>query len=356
MWCVPESPRQCRFFFTQCSASRPILLFLYVYDLPPPGFSRYVLYRLTVPMGSTEHFLVKGTLEERARDLLPVTALDKELADECSLAYSLFFKFIQALAAVAIDQGCCVWPDGTKYPHEGIDLIDMHNLSSSLNLYDHIEHAYANMSNMERPSADVVVALLDTVGVEALCKRGANIEFFAASLFLRRAHAYRDPRASDCKLTDFQNRRVRKEVGVQLTARLVGDEWDAATFMFHHDLDHSTAPSVSGADVLGEAIGLPASAIGVADGSDRRASRLRTPVPCKVVPPRAAAPAPRLCMCPLVCYKQVFGESDFCDFCTVDSTDYECECVGDVGVDGRGCCAGSDDDDEPDEEIGSDDD
>ena len=64
---------------------------------------------------------------------------------------------------------------------------------------------------------------------------------FAASLFLRRDHAYRDPRASDRKLTDFQNRRARKEVGVQLTARLVGEEWDAATFMFHHDLDHSRA-------------------------------------------------------------------------------------------------------------------
>ena len=241
MWCVPESPRQCRFFFTHCSASRPILLFLYVYDLPPPGYSRYVLHRLTVPMGSTEHFLVKGTLEERARDLLPVTALDKELVGGCSLAYSLFCKFIEALAPEAIDRGLHVWPDETPVPHEGIDLDDMHSLSSTLNLYDHIERAYANMSDRERSTADVVVAVLLTVGVEALCKRGADIEFFAASLFLRRDHAYRDPRARDLKLTDFQNRRARKEVGVQLTARLVGEEWDAATFMFHHDLDHSRA-------------------------------------------------------------------------------------------------------------------
>ena len=103
-----------------------------------------------------------------------------------------------------------VRPDETPCPHEGIDLNDMHSLSSTLNLYDHIERAYANMSDMERPTADVVVAVLLTVGVEALCKRGANIEFFAASLFLRRDHAYRDPRASDRKLTDFQNRRARK--------------------------------------------------------------------------------------------------------------------------------------------------
>ena len=69
-----------------------------------------------------------------------------------------------------------VRPDETPCPHEGIDLNDMHSLSSTLNLYDHIERAYANMSDMERPTADVVVAVLLTVGVEALCKRGANIE------------------------------------------------------------------------------------------------------------------------------------------------------------------------------------
>ena len=192
-------------------------------------------------MGSTEHFLVKGTMEERTRDLLPVTALDKELVGGCSLAYSLFCKFIEALAPEAIDRGLHVWPDETPVPHEGIDLDDMHSLSSTLNLYNHIERAYANMSDRERSTADVVVAVLLTIGVEALCKRGADIEFFAASLFLRRDHPYRDPRAHDLKLTDFQNRRARKEVGVQLTARLVGEEWDAATFMFHHDLDHSRA-------------------------------------------------------------------------------------------------------------------
>ena len=189
-------------------------------------------------MGSTEHFLVKGTLEERARDLLPVTSLDKELVDGCSLAYSLFFKFIEALAAAAVEQGLHVMPDGTPSPHEGIDLDEMHNLSSTLNLYDHIEHAYANMSDVERVAADVVVAVLLTVGVEALCKCGANIEFFAASLFLRRGHAYRDPRASGWKLADFQNRRARKEMGVRITTRLVGAEWDAATFEFHQNLDH----------------------------------------------------------------------------------------------------------------------
>ena len=159
-------------------------------------YYRVPAHRLTGPMGSTEHFLVKGTLEERARDLLPITALDKELVDGCSLAYSLFFKFIEALAAAGIEQGLHVMPDGTPSPHEGIDLDEMHNLSSTLNLYDHIEHAYANMSDVERVAADMVVAVLLTVGVEALCKCGANIEFFAASLFLRRGHAYRDPRAS----------------------------------------------------------------------------------------------------------------------------------------------------------------
>ena len=89
MWCVPESPRQCRFFFTHCSASRPILLFRCWYDLPPPGYSRYVLYRLTVPMGSTEHFLVKGTLEERARDLaLPSRAGASRASQLCLWAFS----------------------------------------------------------------------------------------------------------------------------------------------------------------------------------------------------------------------------------------------------------------------------
>ena len=184
--------------------------------------------------GATEHVLVKGTLEERARDLLPITALDRELVGGWrSLAYSLFMRFIEALSPAVIDQGFHVWPDETPYPHEGIDLVDMDNLSSTLNLYAHIERAYANMSDKERAAADVVVAVLMMVGVEALCKRGMNIEFLAASLFLRRDHPYRDPRAEDHKLTDFRNRRARKVVGVQITARLVGEEWDAATFMFH---------------------------------------------------------------------------------------------------------------------------
>ena len=64
--------------------------------------------------------------------------------------------------------------------------------------------------------------------------------------------------------------------------------------------------------------------------------------------PRVAASRPRLCMCPLVCFHEVFGEEDFCDFCNADPSD-ECECAGeDCGPLDRRCCVGSDDD-EPDD-------
>ena len=57
------------------------------------------------------------------------------------------------------------------------------------------------------------------------------------------------------------------------------------------------------------------------------------------------APTRRLCMCPLGCFHEVFGEEVFCDFCNAED---ECECAGeDAGLD-RPCCAGSDDD-EPDD-------
>ena len=47
------------------------------------------------------------------------------------------------------------------------------------------------------------------------------------------------------------------------------------------------------------------------------------------VPPELhlAAATPRMCMCPLVCYREVFGEDNFCDFCNADAVD-ECECAG----------------------------
>ena len=70
--------------------------------------------------------------------------------------------------------------------------------------------------------------------------------------------------------------------------------------------------------------------------------RQRTAAPANGGP--AATPQPvRLCMCPLVCYHQVFGDEQFCDFCNEDD---ECECAGeDVGMD-RLCCV-DDYDDEP---------
>ena len=52
------------------------------------------------------------------------------------------------------------------------------------------------MSAMEQAAAavDVVVAILLIIGVEALYKRGTNIEYYymAASLFLRRGHPHRN--------------------------------------------------------------------------------------------------------------------------------------------------------------------
>ena len=62
--------------------------------------------------------------------------------------------------------------------------------------------------------------------------------------------------------------------------------------------------------------------------------------------PRVAASKPRLCMCLLICFHEVFG--DFCDFCNADASD-ECECAGEYrGPLDRRCYAGSDDS-EPDD-------
>ena len=70
---------------------------------------------------------------------------------------------------------------------------------------------------------------------------------------------------------------------------------------------------------------------------------------CEATP--ATAPRRRLCMCPLHCFHEVFGEEDFCDFCNAGAAwmaDGECECVGEnTGLD-RPCCVGSDDDDPDD--------
>ena len=64
--------------------------------------------------------------------------------------------------------------------------------------------------------------------------------------------------------------------------------------------------------------------------------------------PRVAASKPRLCMCPLICFHEVFGEGNFCDFCNADASD-ECECAGEYrGPLNRRCCTGSDDS-EPDD-------
>ena len=50
-------------------------------------------------------------------------------------------------------------------------------------------------------------------------------------------------------------------------------------------------------------------------------------------------------MCPLVCFHQVFGDEQFCDFCNEDD---ECECAGeDVGMD-RLCCVNYYDDEPED--------
>ena len=43
--------------------------------------------------------------------------------------------------------------------------------------------------------------------------------------------------------------------------------------------------------------------------------------------PRVAASKPRLCTCLLICFHEVFGEGNFCDFCNADASD-ECECAG----------------------------
>ena len=48
------------------------------------------------------------------------------------------------------------------------------------------------MSAMEQAAAVVVVAILLIIGVEALYKRGTNIEYMTASLFLRRGHPHRN--------------------------------------------------------------------------------------------------------------------------------------------------------------------
>ena len=40
-----------------------------------------------------------------------------------------------------------------------------------------------------------------------------------------------------------------------------------------------------------------------------------------------AAATPKMCMCPLICFHEVFGEDNFCDFCNADAVD-ECECAG----------------------------
>ena len=71
------------------------------------------------------------------------------------------------------------------------------------------------------------------------------------------------------------------------------------------------------------------------------------------VPPElhVAAATPR--MCPLVCYHEVFGEDNFCDFCNADAAD-ECECAGEYrGPLNRRCCAGSDDSEPDDDEYAS---
>ena len=34
-----------------------------------------------------------------------------------------------------------------------------------------------------------------------------------------------------------------------------------------------------------------------------------------------------MCMCPLICFHEVLGEDNFCDFCNADAVD-ECECAG----------------------------
>ena len=67
--------------------------------------------------------------------------------------------------------------------------------------------------------------------------------------------------------------------------------------------------------------------------------------------PHVAAATPRMCMCLLICFHEVFGEENFCDFCNADASD-ECECASEhcVGSDDsvRRCCVGSDDS-EPDD-------
>ena len=64
--------------------------------------------------------------------------------------------------------------------------------------------------------------------------------------------------------------------------------------------------------------------------------------------PHVAAATPRMCMCPLICFYDVFGEDNFCDFCNANASD-ECECAGEYrGPLNRRCCAGSDDS-EPDD-------
>ena len=64
--------------------------------------------------------------------------------------------------------------------------------------------------------------------------------------------------------------------------------------------------------------------------------------------PHVVAATPRMCMCPLICFHEVLGEDNFCDFCNADASD-GCECAGEYhGPLNRRCCAGSDDS-EPDD-------
>ena len=50
---------------------------------------------------------------------------------------------------------------------------------------------------------------------------------------------------------------------------------------------------------------------------------------------------PRLCRCPDGCFHEVFGETDYCDFCSAGD---DCECAGGDEELDRPCCAGPDDD------------
>ena len=84
--------------------------------------------------------------------------------------------------------------------------------------------------------------------------------------------------------------------------------------------------------------------LGIVVDDDARAQSASEALACSLTRTQPSsvteAARPRLCACPSVCSKRVFGDEIFCDFCNEFS---ECECAGDdTGVD-RQCCVGSDD-------------